>query len=85
MGTEGNRPRKPKHRLAKVSKYEEPNNLHLAGLSSDSGGAFGSRLGHATARTRSEDLGRVGRFVLRCLGRPTNEVPQSKDDEKADE
>jgi hypothetical protein len=73
MGTAGNKPRKPRHRLAKVPKYEEVNNIQLAGLAESSGGVSGTRLGHSTAHGRSTNVGRFGRFILRCLGRRTKE------------
>lgn len=69
MGTSGGASRKPKRRLAKVAKYEEASDLHLAGLAESSNSVSGTRLGHRKSRTRSEDLGHFGRFVLRCLGR----------------
>lgn len=59
--------------MAKVPKGEEPNNIQLAGLSNSSGGVYGPRVGHETAHGRSENIGRVGRFILRCLGRRPKE------------
>jgi hypothetical protein len=71
MGTSGDKPRKLRHRMAKVPKYEEVSNIQLAGLAEDNSSTSGTRLGHATPHGRSEDLGRFGRFVLKCLGRKT--------------
>lgn len=70
--------------MAKVPKYEEASSLHLAGLAGTSGGGRGARLGHRASSTRSEDLGRVGRFVLRCLGRRVNTAPSPASDTKPD-
>ena len=69
MGTSGRKPRKPRHRLAKVPRGEEVSNIQLAGLSNDAGGVYGSRVDHDAAKGRSENVGRFGRFVLWCLGR----------------
>ena len=79
MGTSGISRRKPKHPLAKVPKYEEPNDVHLAGLAESSNIVSGTRLGHSSPHGRSQDLGRVGRFFLACLGRrpPKKEEPES--------
>lgn len=69
MGSAGDKPRKVRHRMAKVRKGAEPNDIHLAGLTNSGGGTYGSRVDHEAARSRSEDLGRFGTFVLRLLGR----------------
>ena len=74
MGTSADKPRKLRHRLAKVPKYEETNNIQLAGLAETSGAVAGTRLGHSTAKGRSQNLGPVGAFVLRCLGRRPKEI-----------
>jgi hypothetical protein len=68
MGSAGDKPRKQKRRLGKVPKYEEPNTLPLQGLTGDSSGVFGSRYGHSADHHREKGPGRLGAFVLRCLG-----------------
>jgi hypothetical protein len=68
MGRAGDKPRKPKRRLAKVPKYEEPNTLPLQGLTGNSGAAFGSRYGHSADHHQGNKPGRFGAFLLRCLG-----------------
>ncbi len=68
MGSAGDTPRKPRRRLAKVPKYEEPNTIPAAGLTGSSGGVYGSRYGHSADHHGEKPPGRVGRFVLRCLG-----------------
>ena len=82
MGASGDKPRKFRRRLAKVPKYEETNNIQLAGLAENSAPVGGTRLGHSTAKGRSQNLGPVGAFVLRCLGRrpkvPRKETEQSQ-------
>lgn len=69
MGTSGRKPRKPRHRLPKVPRGEETNNIQLAGLTNNTGGTYGSRVDHDAARGRSENISRFQRFVLWCLGR----------------
>jgi hypothetical protein len=73
MGEAGNKPRKFRLRMAKVPKGAEPNDIHLAGLTNSGGGTYGSRVDHEAAHGRSENLGRVGKFVLWCLGRRPRE------------
>ena len=69
MGRAGNKPRKPKRRLAKVPKYEEPNTFSAAGLTGSSEEVFGSRYGHSADHHHEEKQpGRFGAFVLRVLG-----------------
>ena len=69
MGSAGSKPRKPKRRLAKVPKYEEPNTIPAAGLTGSAGGVYGSRYGHSADHHHGEKQpGRFGAFVLRCLG-----------------
>lgn len=71
MGSEGIKRRKPKRRLRKVPKYEEPNTLPLYGLTGDSGEkpSYGSRYGHsADHHGGPKQPGRVGAFLLRMLG-----------------
>ncbi len=69
MGSSGDKPRKPRRHLTKVPKYAEASNIQLAGLAEGSNGGSGTRLGHATAHGRSQDIGRFATFVLWCLGR----------------
>ena len=69
MGSEGSKPRKPKRRLAKVPKYEEPNTFPAAGLTGSSNDGFGSRYGHsADHHHQSQKPGSVGSWFLRMLG-----------------
>ncbi|MGA2933425.1 MAG: hypothetical protein ABSE98_15245 [Acidimicrobiales bacterium] len=68
MGRAGDKARKPKRRLAKVPKYEEPNSFPAAGLTGSSGGSFGSRYGHSAGHHQEKPPNRFGAFVLRCLG-----------------
>jgi hypothetical protein len=73
MGTSGNKPRKIRDRLMKVPKYEEINNIQMAGIAEDAGTPGGTRLGHSTAHGRSENVGRFSKFFLRLLGRWSDE------------
>jgi hypothetical protein len=68
MGRAGSKPRKPKRRLRKVPKYEEPNTIPLAGLTGSSEEVFGSRYGHSADHHQEKEPGRFGSFVLRVLG-----------------
>jgi len=79
MGTSGDKPRKPKRRLARV-KYTEANNIQLAGLAETSETPSGTRLGHSKARGRSQNVGAVGRFFLWCLGRRPNKELLEKEE-----
>jgi hypothetical protein len=85
MGSSGDTPRKPKHRLAKV-KYAEANNIQLAGLAETSQTPSGTRLGHSKAHGRSQNVGAVGRFFLWCLGRrPNKELLEQEEVEQQHE
>jgi hypothetical protein len=63
MGSDGSKPRKRRHRLDKVPKYEELNRAE-----GFSGGSFG-RVGHSSDGHHAKKPGRVGSYVLRVLGR----------------
>lgn len=69
MGSSGDKPRKPRRRMAKVPRGAEANNIQLAGLTTSADSAHGSRLDHDAASGRSENIGRFQRFILWCLGR----------------
>jgi hypothetical protein len=72
MGSSGDKPRKPRHPLPKVPKYEEPNSLPLPGLGG--GGDVGSgRFGHGSGHKHPGKPGRAGTFLLRMLGMRSNE------------
>lgn len=69
MGTPGDKPRKPRHRLRKVPKGLETNNIQLAGLTNSNDSVHGTRLDHEVAHGRSENVGKFGRSVLWLLGK----------------
>jgi hypothetical protein len=64
MGSEGIKPRKRRHKLGKVPKYEEPNRAE-----GFDGGSFG-RVGHGSDGHKGKKPGRVGTYVLKLLSRP---------------
>ena len=67
MGSDGNKPRKQKHRMKKVPKYEEPNRAE-----GFTGGSFG-RSGHGSDGHHPGKPGRAGSYLLKLLGqRPKN-------------
>jgi hypothetical protein len=84
MGTAGDKPRKPRRRLARV-KYAEANNIQLAGLAETSEEPSGTRLGHAKAHGRSQNIGAFGRFFLWCLGRRPKEMEPEQGAEHEEE
>ena len=67
MGSKGDRPRKPKRRLPKVPKYEEPNEIPLAGLGGGAATGVG-RFGHSADHHHGEQPGRFGKRLLHLLG-----------------
>jgi hypothetical protein len=83
MGSSGDKPRKPRRRMAKVPRGAEASNIHLAGLANDSGSISSHRVDHDKAHGRSEDIGRFGRFFLRLLGRRTSKPEQEPDQEQS--
>jgi hypothetical protein len=68
MGRAGDKPRKPRRRLSRVPKYEEPNAIPLAGLTGSGDEVYGSRYGHSADHHHEKPPGRFGAFVLRLLG-----------------
>jgi hypothetical protein len=85
MGSADDKPRKRRHPLPKVPKYEEPNALPLPGLTGDSGflGDQSGRFGHGSDGKEHHGPGVVGRVFLRVLGMrrrdPENEEPVTRD------
>jgi hypothetical protein len=72
MGSAGDKPRKPRHPLPKVPKYEEPNDLPLPGL----GGTARTepaRFGHSSDHHQPGTPGKAGSFLLRLLGKRPKE------------
>jgi hypothetical protein len=65
MGSAGDKPRKPRSKLAKVPKYEEPNTLPGLGGGSPVGDG---RYGHSSDHEHPTKPGMAGAFVLRMLG-----------------
>jgi hypothetical protein len=68
VGSKGDKPRKPKHRLPKVPKYEEPNTLPLPGLVGGATTGPGPA-GDGGNHQHSQEPGRAGKALLWLLGR----------------
>jgi hypothetical protein len=69
MGAANDKPRKRRHTLPKVPKYEEPNTLPLAGLTGSDGlGDTSGRFGHGSDGKEHRAPGIVGRTFLKMLG-----------------
>jgi hypothetical protein len=69
VGSADDKPRKRRHPLRKVPKYETPNTLPFPGLTGES--AFGqssSRFGHGSDGKKYGRPGLIGRGFLRVLG-----------------
>lgn len=69
MGSADDKPRKTRHPLAKVPRYEEPNSLPLPGIGG--GSSFGlryGRFGHGSDGKEQHRPAWLGRFFLRLLG-----------------
>jgi hypothetical protein len=72
MGSKGDKPRKRKHRLPKVPRYEEPNTLPLPGLVGGATTGPGPA-GYGGDHHRSHEPGRAGKALLWLLGRRPKE------------
>ncbi len=68
MASAGEKARKPRRRMARVSKYAEASGNPLAGLAGGGDGMTGPGSGHGPP-TQSHPVGKVGAFFLWCLGR----------------
>ena len=69
MGSDGDKPRRPRRRLPKVPKYEEPNALALPGVGGGSGfGLRYGRFGHGSDDKASHRPAIPGRLLLWLLG-----------------
>ena len=72
VGAQGAKARKPRHRLSRVSKFQDSNSIPLAGLVGSSGVGSAPGKGQGPPQER-QPVGRVGSFFLRCLGRRPRE------------
>jgi hypothetical protein len=70
MGSADDKPRKKRHPLPKVPKFEEPNSFPIPGLTGDSGldDQSGGRFGHGSDGKEHHWPGLAGRTLLRVLG-----------------
>jgi len=69
VGSADDKPRKRRHPLRKVPKYEMPNTLPFPGLTGESGfGQSSGRFGHGSDGKEYGRPGLIGRGFLRILG-----------------
>jgi hypothetical protein len=69
VGSADDKPRKRRHPLPKVPKYETPNTLPFPGLTGESGfGQSSGRFGHGSDGKAYGRPGLIGRAFLRVLG-----------------
>jgi hypothetical protein len=78
MGAEGDKARKPRRSLARVSKYQDSNYVPLAGLVGTSDVASGAGKGQGPPREH-RPVGKVGSFILWCMGRRPRDRSSSGD------
>jgi hypothetical protein len=88
MGSADDKPRKRRHPLKKVPKYQEPNSLPIPGFGSSS--SFGlryGRFGHGSDGDEHHRPAWPGRLLLRLLGmRPKeSEEPITREHESQPE
>jgi len=75
MGTTGDQPRKPRRRMARVSKYPDSSGNPLAGLTgSDGDGMNGPGASHGPSE-HHHPVGKVGSAFLWLLGRRRTKMP----------
>lgn len=86
MGEADDKPRKPRHPLQKVSRYQEPNSLPIPGLGG--GSTFGlrrGRFGHGSDGKEHHRPAWPGRVFLWLLGMrpkdPEAEEPRTREHE----
>ena len=79
MGSDGDKPRKPRRKMPRVSKHRDSNSIPLAGLAGDSGGSSEPGAGQGPA-TATRGIGPVGSFFLWCLGRRRTDRTESDQD-----
>ena len=78
MGSANDKPRKPRHRLAKVPKFEEPNSLPLPGIGGGSGfGLRYGRFGHGSDHKEQHRPSALGRLFLWLLGMRAKEPEEA--------
>ena len=85
MGTTGDKPRKPRRRMARVSKYPDASGNPLAGLTGDGDGGMS---GPGASRGPSEHhhpVGKIGSGFLWLLGRRRTPMPPATESAPAPE
>ena len=83
MGSEGVKPRKPRYRLARVSKYPDSSGNPLAGLAGGGGdGLSGPGASHGPSE-HHHPVGKLGTAFLWLLGRRRTAMPPATEPEPA--
>jgi hypothetical protein len=82
MGSQGDKPRKPRRRMARVSKYPDSSGNPLAGLTGGGDGQTGPGASHGPSE-HHRPIGKVGAAFLWLLGRRRTPMPPATEPEPA--
>jgi len=78
MGSEGIKPRKPRHRMARVSKYPDSSGNPLAGLAGGGDSPGGPGISHGPSE-HHHAVGKIGSAFLWLLGRRRTSMPPANE------
>jgi hypothetical protein len=82
MGSDGIKPRKPRRRMARVSKYPVSSGNPLAGLTGGGDGLSGPGASHGPSE-HHHPIGKIGSAFLWLLGRRPTPMPPASEPEPA--
>ena len=83
MGSDGITPRKPRRRMARVSKYPDSSGNPLEGLAGGGGGDFAGPGASRGPSQHRHPIGRIGSAFLWLLGRRPTPMPPASEPEPA--